>query len=215
MFSPHRSTSCRLSPQLNLAVLGCAELGLSTAHRHLPGTALHLVKVPACCQPRHSSKGSLVGWGAAGDGVDRRYPIQMFPCLQRLLEAHSTWCQRKVLAQRGRSRGLLALWQSTSGKQLVLGAHQDLCCEATCATPSFMDTERPGRALPHADPTERTQTDLETSEYLPTLLVVVQVGGNTGDIDTANLQWNKGKKTAAEPLTVNRWSLSTCRIVSI
>lgn len=49
-------------------------------------------------------------------------------------------------------------------------------------------TQRPGRALPHAGHTERTQTDLETSEYLPTLLVVVQVGGNTGDIDTANLQ---------------------------
>lgn len=46
--------------------------------------------------------------------------------------------------------------------------------------------------------TERVQTDLETSEYLPTLLVVVQVGYNPGDIDTTNLWGNKGKKSAAE-----------------
>lgn len=44
--------------------------------------------------------------------------------------------------------------------------------------------------------TERIQTDLETSGYLPTLPVVVQVGGNTGDTDTTNLQGNKGKKSA-------------------
>lgn len=46
--------------------------------------------------------------------------------------------------------------------------------------------------------TERIQTDLETSEYLPTLLVVVQVGDNPGDVETANLQGNKVKKSTTE-----------------
>lgn len=46
--------------------------------------------------------------------------------------------------------------------------------------------------------TERIQPGLEAPEYLSTLLVVVQVGGNPGDIDTTNLGGNIGEKSDTE-----------------
>lgn len=51
------------------------------------------------------------------------------------------------------------------------------------------------------------QTDLETSGYLLTLLVVVLVEANQGDRDTANLQGNREKKFIHRPdlsLSLNR-----------
>lgn len=148
MFSPHKSTHCRLAPQVNLAVLGCSKLGFS---RHI---ALSLVllctwqrplsaasHVPERRAPSRAEGQQELGWTGS---------IQTFPCFQRLLVAHSTWCQQKVLAWRSRSREPWIHGSPFQRNGLCFRAHQDLHCGTTCTAPSFKNTGRPDRSLPHA-----------------------------------------------------------------
>lgn len=200
MLPTHKCTHCRLAPQVNLAVLGWSKHGFS---RHI---ALSLVLLCTWQRPlraaSHISQRRAPSWAEGQQELGWTGSIQTFPCFQCLLVAHSTWFQQRVLAWR--STELLVPWQSPSGKWFVFQSPSGFTLWNNLY---FKNTGRPGRALPMLiSPVrcyhKRIQTDLETSGYLLTLLVVVLVGVNQGlHLFAETLQTNKEIKKKIHPQT--------------
>lgn len=150
MLSPHKSTHCRSAPQVNLAVLGCSKLGFSR------DIALSLVLLCTWQRPpsaaSHNSERRAPSWTEGQQELGRTGSIPFkYSHVSSAFWKHIQHDVSKKAWHEG--VGVQDYWPHGNTLQengLCFRAHQDLHCGATCATPSFKNTGRPGRALSHA-----------------------------------------------------------------
>ena len=136
--------------------------------------------------------------------MDRHYPIQMFPCLQCFWKHIQHYVNGKSWHEGVGVEGYCPCGNPILGNSACVEESVRTYTVERLAPPLPLRTQRDQAELYLmlvtlvCYITGRIQTDLGISEYFPTLLVVVQVGGNPGDIDTTNLWGNKGKKSDTE-----------------